>query len=287
MAWNHSTSGAQAAKGEAPKKANVKRGVLAGAIVVLVGIVVIAVMMFSGEEKQDQAVERNKGRIKEVKPALAPTNAVVETEKVEYRKLENGKIMKYVDGKKAWMYPREDYHGPAVTSGAKRVETIVTKTFKHTADRQIASLLTIRPGAVVTGGPNYRRTFVKDFLASYENPAIPEPGDTEEQRELKRVVAEVKGELKARYEAGEDIAKIMQDTRNELRQLNVYKRELEQQVRDLSKDGNVSAQDVEDYVNAANKMLSDRGVEPIKVRGFLKYQILMKKQKVEATEDSK
>ena len=245
---------------------------------------------FSGSEKPQKEVEQKKPTgIKEVKPATAPTNALPEKPKkvVEYRKLEDGKIMKYVNGWKAWMYPREDYHGPIHTTRVAYVETIEDKTFKHAADREIASLLLIEPGDIVMGGPDYQRTFVRDFLKTYENPFIPEPGDTPEQKELKLAVAEVKGELKARYEAGEDIAKVMQDAREQLRQLSVYKYELQQEVNKYARTDALSAEDVEDFVKAANKMLEDRGVKPMAMNGFLKHQCKVLKKRAEAQKEQK
>lgn len=279
--WNGSDR-----KGAAPvqpkvtaKKPSPVRGLIAGgAVVVLAAVAYFA--FFSGSEKpQTEKSGKERGRIKEVAPAAAPTNAVpAKPEKVvEIRQVGDGKIMKYVNGKPAWMYPRQDYHGPVHTSGQHRVLSTLSKTFKNCADIQIASLLTRRPGDMCIGDPQYERNFVSEFLRSFKNPAIPEPGDTEEQKELKRAVAEVKGDLKARYDAGEDIAKIMRDADNELRQLGAYKKELEEQVRELSKKDDVSAQDIEDYVAAANKMLEERGIRPMAINGFLKHQIRIRK----------
>lgn len=251
--------------------------VITGAIVVLGAVVAAWWLWPAGKTRQD-AASTKRGLIKEVKPAVAPTNAVAQTENVEYRKLEDGRIMKYVDGKKAWMYPRQEYHGPVHTGGLHRAVSLEQRTFKNSADRHIAYLLRMRPGSSVTGNPRYDKFFVKSFLESYNDPFIPEPGDTEEQKELKKAVAEVKGELKARYEAGEDIAKIMSDAREEMRQLGAYKREIEQHVAELSKKEEVTAQDIEDYVAAANKMLTDRGIPPMKIRGFIQYQLQLRLQ---------
>lgn len=282
--WNRS-SPKPATNGKGGGKApSVVKGAIAGAAIVVALGAAYFFIFSGGESRQDAASTKGGGRIKEVKPAIAPTNAVPEKPKkvVEFKKLDNGMIMKYVDGKKAWMFPREDYHGPVHTTRVAHVESLEERTFKHQADRRIASLLNIRPGSVVVGNGGFDQAFVKKFLDSYNNPFIIEPGDTEEQKELKRAVAEVKGELKMRHEAGEDITKILLDTRDQLRQLNVYKRELEAEVRRYAKDGALTPQDVEDYAAAANKMLSDRGVPPIKLNGFLKHQMAVIKAKNDA-----
>lgn len=274
--WNRSSGNEPVKKGEA--KASPVKGITAGLVVVVLGAAVAWLFWSGGETRQDAASTKERGRIKEVKPAVAPTNPAPKKaeKKVEIKKLPDGKIMKYVDGKEAWMFPRQDYHGPIHTTRVHHVETIEEKCFKNKADRQIASLLMIRPGSSIVGNPRYEDTFVRDFLASFDNPAIPMPGDTDEEKELKRAVAEVKGDLKAKYDAGEDIAQIMIDTRKKLRELNTYKRELEAQLHNQVKDGTLSAADIEDYVTAANQMLSDRGIEPIKINGFIKHQIKLR-----------
>lgn len=280
MSWNGSgQKGVAPAKPKvAAKKPSPVRGIVAGLLVVAVSAVAYFAF-FSGSEKPVEKAEKKPAKIKEVKPAAAPTNAApAKPEKVvEIRKVGDGKIMKYVNGKPAWMYPRQDYHGPVHTSGQHRVLSTLSKTFKNCADIQIASLLTRRPGDMCIGDPQYERNFVREFLRSFKNPAIPEPGDTEEQKELKRAVAEVKGDLKARYDAGEDIAKIMRDADNELRQLGAYRKELEAQVDELARKPDVTAEDIEDYVTAANKMLESRGIQPMAIRGFLKHQIKLRK----------
>ena len=279
--WNRSSSNRAAAQNRGEKSPSLVKGAVAGAVCVLGAVAAYFAFFSTDGERKELTEDRSHSRLKEVTPAVAPTNAVPEKPKrvVEFKKLENGMIMKYVDGRKAWMFPREDYHGPIHTTRVAHVETLEEKTFKHPADRRLASLLSIRPGSAVLGNGGFDQTFVKKFLDSYVIPFIIEPGDTPEQKELKRAVAEVKGELKARHEAGEDIVKILLDTRDQLRQLYVYKRELEAEVRRYAKDGALTPQDVEDYAAAANKMLSDRGVPPIKLNGFLKHQMAVIKAK--------
>lgn len=280
MAWNRSDETARTKSAEASKNATRRsHGLIAAAIVVLGALAAAWLLLFpnsTGEERKTTAKER---KIREVKPAAgAKTNVAAVAEKnVEFRKLDDGKVMKYVNGKQAWMFPRQDYHGPIHTIKVHHVQSLAEKCFPNPADRHIAQLLMIRPGDKVVGDPRYSDFFVKSFLDSFNEPVVPGPGDTDDEKELKRAVAEVKGDLKMRHEAGEDIAKIMSDTRKQLRQLSVYKRELEQQVTEFSKKPETTAEDIEDYVTAANKMLEDRGVRPIAIRGFLKHQIRIRK----------
>lgn len=282
MGWNGSGGGSTPVKPSVTaKKPSPIRGLVAGGLVIVLAAVAYFAFFSGSEKPQVEAEGKKPSKIKEVNPAAAPTNAIPEKPKkvVEIRKLGNGKLMKYVDGKEAWMFPRDDYHGPIITTRVNRVETLAEKTFKHSADRQIASLIMHRPGDKISGSPDYKGSFVRNFLKSYENPFMIEPGDTPEQKELKKAVAEVKGDLKARYEAGEDIAQLMIDTRKNLRELASYKREIEKEVTRLSREEGTTAADVEDFVKAANKMLEDRGIHPMGISGLLKHQINILKAK--------
>ena len=47
-------------------------------------------------------------------------------------------------------------------------------------------------------------------------------------------------------------------------------------MRRLSKDGSLGAEDIEDVIAAANKMLEARGMAPIKKGGFLRHQLKLR-----------
>ena len=254
---------------------------IAGAIVVL-GAAIAAWWLWPDASTPvvadgDGAVGR---RIKEVTPApapksVSPTPVVGELpgHVVEYKKVGKNSIMKYVDGEPAWMCPREDYHGPVHTSSTARVDTIVEKTFQHEADRTIAGLLLIDPGDTVIGEIEYDEAFVKAFLESYDNPFMVMPEDTDEQKALKHSVADIKGELRQRMDAGEDIGKILTEARNQLQELGAYKDEINAMVEEIAEKSAKTPEDIEDAVNAANKMLESRGIAPMKIRGFLRGQM--------------
>ena len=272
--WNKPSANQPTVKNGGAKAPNLGKGILAGLVVCVLALGVLYFLR-DAEKPAAKKAEKKPTVIKEVTPAVAPTNAVPAKPKVnvEIRKLEDGRIMKYVNGKKAWMFPREDYHGPIHTTKVSHVETLAEKTFKNYADRHIASLLTIRPGSVVIGTPDYKRFFVEEFLKSYKDPFIIEPGDTPEQKELKKAVAEVKGDLMARHKAGEDIAQVMIDTRNELRNLAAFKREIDEQVRKFAFEKGTTSEELESFVQQTDKMLEGRGIKPNGIRGMLKRQL--------------
>ena len=286
MAWNGSdNTGSVPAKPAGSKPAasgSVTKVLLAAAVVAALcaAVVVCFLLRDSGKPVPKAPEKPSSGKIAEVTPVAVTNRAPVapkeEGKKVEIRKLEDGRFMKYVDGKEAWMYPRRSIDPPARTNGQNRVLSIEQRIFKYRSDMEIAGLLMAQPGDMSIGDPEYDKFFKQDFLKSLVDPAFPREGDTEEERELKKAVTEVKAELKERYDAGEDLAKIMYDARKELRELGAYKQELEEEVRKRAKDGSLSAEDIEDLVDAANVMLESRGIAPIRKGGFLRHQLKLR-----------
>lgn len=285
MAWNRSDNTGSVPVNPRAKGALAGGGrklLLAAAVVAALcaAVVVCFLLRDSGKPVPKAPEKPSGGKIAEVAPIVvtnrAPAAPKEEGKKVEIRKLEDGRFMKYVDGKEAWMYPRRSIDPPARTNGQNRVLSIEQRIFKYRSDMEIAGLLMAQPGDMSIGDPEYDKFFKQDFLKSLVDPAFPREGDTEEERELKKAVTEVKAELKERYDAGEDLAKIMYDARKELRELGAYKQELEEEVRKRAKDGSLSAEDIEDLVDAANVMLESRGIAPIRKGGFLRHQLKLR-----------
>ena len=138
------------------------------------------------------------------------------------------------------------------------------RRFKYNAEEHIAFFLETEPGAVVFGEIPYGPKFVEDFKASLNEPVAILPDDSEEDRQLKRAVQETKEELRAQMEAGEDIAKIMKDSRRQLIELGRYKSALEDDLKKIARGGEFDEEEFTKFVNAANKMLQDKGLSPIK-----------------------
>ncbi|MBR2355045.1 MAG: hypothetical protein IKA69_01525 [Kiritimatiellae bacterium] len=294
MAWNRSDNTGSVPVNTRAKGSRAGGGrklLLAAAVVAaLCAAVVVYFLLRDDGGTVPKAPEKpSGGKIAEVAPAVtnrAPAAPAVKEEgkRVEIRKLEDGRFMKYVDGKEAWMYPRRSIDPPARTNGQNRVLSIEQRIFKYRSDMEIAGLLMAHPGDMAIGDPEYDKFFKQDFLKSLVDPAFPREGDTEEERELKKAVTEVKAELKERYDAGEDLAKIMYDARKELRELGAYKQELEEEVRKRAKDGSLSAEDIDDLVTAANVMLESRGISPIRKGGFLRHQLKLRNRNAVGTD---
>lgn len=150
--------------------------------------------------------------------------------------------------------------------------------FEHHCENEIACLLTIQPGQGLVGTPRYNGRFTKEFLESLKKPIVINDDDSEEDKELKRNVNLAKQELKAAYDRGEDIEKIMLDTRREYQDLAMYKQELRQLIYEYKKTENPSDQDVEDYVTSANKLLEAKGIAPLNIGPISRRKLMMMRE---------
>ena len=145
--------------------------------------------------------------------------------------------------------------------------------FDRNCNNEIAGYLTLRPGDVIVGTPNYNGRFKKDFIESISEPIIITDDDTPEQAQLKRDVIEARLQLKDAMDRGEDIEQIMLDTRKELQSLMQAKMELKHLFYEERKKCETE-EDVEVLLSACNKLLEERGVAPITYGPITKRNLL-------------
>ena len=273
MAWNRPTERDQGIGNRKQGKFPF-RGLITGAVVAL-GTAVAAWWLWPDEsapvaEGGDCTVER---RIREVKPAVARTNETTATTPPKPKELPPQRVGEVRDGKLLMLSGELRVVKGVVTSGVTTV-SVAEKTFKHTANRRIASLLRIVPGEGMLGSSEELfENFKEQFEESLKEEITFTPEDTDEQRELKQAVLDARKELLERKARGEDVARVMIDTRNQLQELGTYRHELEKQVERLRSDGDFSEQDEDDLVRAANTMLEDRGVMPLELPSMIKHAL--------------
>ena len=148
--------------------------------------------------------------------------------------------------------------------------SIADKTFKYNAERQIAHLLLVEPGEGMLGsGEDLYSDFDKEFKESLKDEIVFDEEDTPEQRELKEALIDIRKELIERMNNGEDLSHVMLETRKQLQEMALYKEELQEEVEKLRKDGNLSKQDRLELLEAANKMLEERGIQPFLIPSSL------------------
>ena len=149
-------------------------------------------------------------------------------------------------------------------------KSLEERVFTNSADQKIAGLLMLEPGELLVGDASslFGRGFTRAFLKSLESPIIITKDDDETTAELKRAVRDTKVEIKARFDAGEDIAELMAKERDELQAIGLYRKELENEIRKIARDDTISESDMADFVKAANLMLQERGGKPLEMPRF-------------------
>ena len=268
--WNGSDR-----KGAAPvqpkvtaKKPSPVRGIVAGAVVVVLAVVAYFAF-FSGSEKPQKVVEQKKpSAIKEVAPSIS-TNKVAAAEEKPNPNLETYRdargILRYKVGNGRVPDPNLKTHKNTPTrdkDGNKRFGSKYT-IFENRSENEIARLISMPPGTQMFGTRRYDDKFEADFLKSCETPIIVEKGDSEYVKNLKKAMNETKIEIRNRMAAGEKLADILTETRKELQRLATYRRDLKRETADMLQSGTLSDQDADDVITAANKMLEQKGLNPI------------------------
>lgn len=276
MSWNRPSEERSIAKCKDERK----RFCLRNGIIALIAFIFCAagVLWFVFSEEGGKRVAPNldaQRMIREVTPAkVAQKNA--QSEKDEHSgmvKFKGKWYPKYNSkGGRIWLSPKGvRYHTPRIyTNDLTKAYMRKELTYFDTeCDREIASLISTPLGAMRIGPRNpYDKSFEKEFLASLKVPIIIGHDDPENIKILKRSVIETKADLKARMDAGEDIVAILNDTNKKMKELALYKNELKHLAdQEAMKAG--SAEEAKDVYEAANKMLAERGVSPLKMTGLL------------------
>ncbi len=281
MGWNGSggTATPQKPIKKKTQAPSASRGLVAGLIVVAVACVGLFYFL-SGEKEQTAKTDTPKksGTIAEVKPApAAPAKAEAEKPKEEKKELPPQKVGETRNG--YILLPSGRLHkvrGVITNSVSATQFKGKYEIFDFHCENEIACMLTMEPGETLVGTPVYNGRFTKQFLESLKTPILINADDSEEDKELKRNVIQAKKELKEAYDRGEDIEKIMLDTRKEFQDLARYKMELRGMIYEYKKTEGVTDQDVEDYVQAANKMLEDKGIAPLDLGPISRRKLRMK-----------
>ena len=293
MGWNGSDR-----KGTAPaqpkvtaKKPSPVRGIVAGLVVVLAAVVCYFAFFSESEKPAAKKAEKKPTAIKEVTPAAAPkvVEEPEEAPKVKKTLVQLQKERGCYTNELGYVFNRPTSKHVITNDQWKAHQTLAEKVFRNAADRKIGNLLLIPPGAPLVGElPKnfYGKSFVKSFLKSLEQPEFVLHDDPPEVAELKRAVIEAKAELKERYDAGEDIGEILMKERQTLQELGLYRRELDKELHKIARNEEIGKEDLEDFVTAANKMLADRGAEPLAMpkTAVRRFQLTEKKAETETAD---
>ena len=268
--------------GDGRVRVSLYRGVVAGLIVV-VSAVAVSLWLSSGETKRvppANSIQKKPSPISVPQRVSTPkTNAVLKPEKPKrFWQLPTTNGLTEAQ-QRIWKVKNRP--PPGITNNTSLFEPKPKYAiFSHDSENTIAAYLTITPGQTLVGSPIYDKKFSDDFLKSLEEPIIVTKDDDPETAALKRAMNETKIELKARHDAGEDIGKILEQTHEELRQLSQYKIQIEEVLKESIRSGNLTEKDFDLAIEAANKMLDEKGIAPMEF-GPVSRHILLRHVKPE------
>lgn len=268
MAWNGSDGAAKPQKVAKKSKPSVFRGLLA-AIIVICGAAGVYFMFLgpaTGGGARDKA-KAKPAKIAEAEPDIAPSVEPEEPQQPEkplrFWEVDAAHTNGFTEMQmRKWRkehMPPPGYTNNAVLTKPKPAYAI----FNHSCENLIAAYLTLTPGEGMIGTPMLGERFRQQFLKSLEEPIIVTEDDSPEDAQLKRDMIATKIELKARMDEGEDICDIMSDTHREVQELARYKTMLQKEIRDASNNPEMTMEDVDDLIDAANMMLDAKGIAPI------------------------
>lgn len=244
----------------------------------VIGLCIVGALLYIFFPRQNsqetQESSKPSGRIKTVTPVATSRVETVAKPEIPYWEVDVTKTNGFTRTmQKKW----EQMHRPKMPLVNLKPRKAKSSIFEHKSENLIASLLVAKPGhTTMIGRPNYKN-INEDFLKSCTEPIIVRETDSEYDRDLKRAMNEVKADLKPRIDAGEDLAEIIEQSRAELRQLVEYKRTLTKEVMDMIRKEASTVEDVDSFVEAANKMLEQKGVAPLKLSTLTKYNLIQNK----------
>ena len=156
--------------------------------------------------------------------------------------------------------------------------------FKHPSEKTIAAVMLMKPGVFVMQRTVYDESFDEDFKKAMAEPTVVEEGDSDETKELKAAVAEMKADFAARMANGEKPSEIMNKAMNEAYELGKFSGEVQAMLNEWVDDPSRSNEDVKDFVSAANKLLKEKGLDEIAVPELLGRQVRLRRKLKEQSE---
>ena len=210
------------------------------------------------------------------KPAIPNEETYVDARGVKRYKVGNGRVFDP-------NHPRRSMNVRYDKDGNLRHKSSFA-IFGNRAENEIASLIAVKPGTTIFGMRRYDEQFEAEFLESLKTPIEILDTDTPREKALKRSMIDVKREIVDKMANGEKLADILKGARDELRREAAYRRQLQKQLFEISNSPELTAQEMKDYVDAANIMLKERGIAPIRASSFIRSALQIERAEKRETE---
>lgn len=283
MAWNQSSSNYSKKPASGSKKLSpAVKGVLALIVVWALGSLVWWFIAANDVEQPVVKQPQEPKILEEVQAAKAgeakSSGDQIVRKEFHYWEVDSTQTNGYSEAQiRKWKALRRP--SPGITNDTSRVELPPKfAVFNHPSENEIACLLTLKIGEGLVGEGMYDDQFRMDFEQSLKDPILIGLDDDAETQELKRAMVETKQELKARVDAGEDICEIMSRAREEHQNLAAYKSMIEDAFREMVEGESSNETSFDDCLEAANKMLDEKGIAPIKLSPIAR-RLMMKRLK--------
>lgn len=284
MSWNgFNGKGGVGQKTPAPRKVHARNTFLRGLIIGAGLALVLGVYLLSSHSHPEITKKAEEGKISKPKPEVKHPTSVQKTEatanEIVMKRDPKGTLRPFVkpktyrDDKGVLRYKAGGARAPEIDE-FKNATPIDTPSniprFKYHVEDEIATLLTIEPGGALFGTPHYDKRFEQDFINSLMEPVQINDEDSEQDKQLKREVEATKRDLVERIKAGENLAEIFTQTRDEIRRMAAVKRDIISLAREETSSREMSDEDVRTYYDAVNKMLEDKGLAPVNVNAVMR-----------------
>ncbi len=136
---------------------------------------------------------------------------------------------------------------------------IASRPFKHLSENIIANIFSLRLGDPILMG-DLPTTLEADFLKSLNQPIEINPDDSEETKQLKKEMIELKPQLKKMMDEGHSLEEILNEYRKSIAKVYDLELNLRRELDEIKRTA-TSVDEVKDYIEAANRMMINAGAE--------------------------
>lgn len=265
MAWNRNENGASV---KLPKAAGKSAGLLKW---VGIGVAVVGVIVGIGYGLSLLKSGGGSGGGKPGGSGLIPTQnpdlRSNKVEKVEAPEPEKPAVVTNFNEQGVWYDDKGRPHYKPARVIAVGSNTIINgkryeppkPIFHHTSENELDRVLSASPGERIIGETNWRQ-FEKDLPDAMVDPIRIEPDDTPDIVERKEAVIAAKKELAAAMGQGESPTAILKEAQKDLNDLASLYEGLNSELYELRSSGELTEEEYNDYVAAANKMLESKNI---------------------------
>ena len=158
--------------------------------------------------------------------------------------------------------------------------------FKHPSENYWAQMVLSDLGGASSAPSELPKGLVRDMYAQLRTPVEIAEDDPPDVVKLKQDMIELKAELAKRVDAGEKLEDIMVQLQKDINYYASMREGFREGLRILQKE-NATAQEIKDYIDAANKVLDQNGVKKLNVPIRIKQKLLKHNLSIENGEKKK